>query len=374
MIFQAPRSEMEEHSLKLTNVHTQLLLQMQNEMNLQMVNEKLQTQNELQSTKTTLITIQNELESTKTTLQTTQNELQATKTILQTTQNELQATKTILQTTQNELQATTTILQTTKHELQATTMKLEQLQNELKLANEESVKKEKQIAFLQDYNQKQIEQGIKLNQKATETFANYYIIQSKSTYHKLTLETIFKSLESKEPFPNKIEPVKMEALEPFDINGTKLEFPILNQLIERLTKPFKINYEKSFDELLKKMENGKIYNINNDQLVFKLHLPKNHLKFYINHITNIAQLVTSYANNTITHNDHLVVLDNASNNNGYEIYLQIPNYDNNYSKAYMYPKNEAGDKLLLKYTLNDNVNIDAFKNGSDKILFMITKQ
>ena len=319
---------MEEHTLKLTNVHTQLLLQMQNEMNFQMMNERL-------------IASQCELKTTQATLHETCNELK-----------------------------------TTNDELHAVKVKLEQTQIELKFANAEALGKENQIAFLQNNIQKQIEQVQKQNeigfigfQQVTETFANSF---SKTIDQLETPKLCFNFLENKENFQHKFGPSK--AIEPFNTNGIKLEFPSFNLFVEKLNEPFTMNYENNFNESLKKMENGKIYNIDNNQLIFKLYLPKNYVNFIISHRVDIAHFKKSYANNTITHNDHLVVLDKQHDRNDYEIYLHIPNYNNN-SKAYMYPKNETGDKLLLKYgAWNDNVNIDAFKNGSNEVLFMITKQ
>ena len=329
------------------------------------------TQNELQTTKTTLDTTQNELQTTKTTLDTTQNELQTTKTMLVTTQNELQITKTTLVSTQNELQTTKTTLDTTQNELQTTKMKLKQTMDELNHSKEDATKKENEINFLQENIQKgveniqkQNENGFKLNHQITESFATFC---STVEQNQDPLKIFFKSLETKQQI-NQVDPIK--PIEPIEINGRKLEFSKVNDLVQNLN-PYE-SYEKNYAMLLKKMENGKIHHIDDKQLIFKVHLPKNHRKLYIVYY-DIALTATNYAKYVVVKNDQLVLLDNVNNNNDYQIYLQIPNYNNDNSKSYLHQKIENGEKLLLKYTWNYNINIDEYKTPSNEVLFYVTK-
>ena len=384
---------MEEHTLKLTNVHTQFLLQMQNEMNLQMMNERfLASQNELETSKTALGKKENELKetksilvekknklrecklqlgNTKTSLSAIQNELKATKTTLETNQVELHSTKETLRSTHEQLHATKitlvetqTKLQATLFELDATKVKLEASeQNYLKLANDdEAVKNGKQIGFFQDNIKEKIEQvqkqnviGLSLIQQITETVATCW--SGKNT----DFNSFLKHLEVR------IDPV-IEPIEPIDTDGMKLEFPKLNLLVKS------INGTNYFDELLMKMKNGNVCNIDSNQVIFKLHLPKNHREYFIYHHSKNASFAKKYTNILILHNDHFLVLDIKTNSSStYQIYLQIPNYDNANSKAYIYPKNETGNKLLLENGANKDINIDSFRNAGNEVLFQITK-
>ena len=119
------------------------------------------------------------------------------------------------------------------------------------------------------------------------------------------------------------------------------------------------------------MENGQIYYVNHQQLIFRLYLPKNHQMLLIDHQNNIASLPKSYRKYVVVMNDQLVLLDN-NNNNGYGIILQIPNYNNNNSKCYLYHKDTNGENLLMKYLVwNYNINYDGYKTESNEILFHI---
>ena len=118
--------------------------------------------------------------------------------------------------------------------------------------------------------------------------------------------------------------------------------------------------------------------IDGKQLIFKLNLPKNHRKLYIDHCNNIASLATQNANNDhiiiINNNDQLVLLNSSFYNNGYEICLQIANYNNGNSHCFLYPKNENGNKLLLKNVgLNEDINMKDYKTPLNEVLFHITK-
>ena len=341
---------MEKHTSNFNNVHTQLLLQMQIDSN-------------IQEMKDCLSSTQNELQTTKVTLDATQNELQATKTTLVTAQTDLQ-------TTQNELQATQNKLKTTK-------MKLEQTMDELNHSKENATKKENEIKFLQENIlkgveniQKQNENGFKLNHQITESFATYCsTVEQKQDNN--TLENFLKSLETKPPI-NQVDPIK--PIEPIEINGLRLEFLKVNDLVQNLNKNPSKSYEEKYAMLLKKMENGKIHHIDDKQLIFKLNLPKNHRKLLISHHNNIALFATDNAKCVVVKNSQLVLFDNGNDENDYQIYLQIPNYNNDNFKSYLHQKIGNGEKLLLK---NDHcwneINMDEYKNPSNEVLFYVTK-
>ena len=338
---------MEDHTTKFNNVHTQLLLQMQIDSNIQEMKEKLlSTQNSLKST-------QSELQATKTSLLTTENELLATKITLDKTQNKLEKTKIKLNATQNELQ-------TTKDELKATQFKFEQTMEELNRAKEDATKRENEIKFLQENIKSKIVNGFKLNHQITEIFA-------KRNIYKMNLNEIFESLETKQPI------IPVSSIQPFEINGTYLEFPNINKLVQNLNKAYNISYKEKHETLLKKMKNEEIYHIDGKQLIFKLNLPKNHRRLYIKHLDHIALSATEHAKYVVVKNNLLLLLDNPYNDNNYEIYLQIPNYNNESSHCFLYRKNKNGDKLLLKYSALNDVNMDDYKTPSNEVLFHITK-
>ena len=240
------------------------------------------------------------------------------------------------------------------------------------LANEETGKKEEQIAFLRENIQKDIKQvqkqneiGLKMSQLITEGFAAYYSgMENKNPTTEL--DSFNKYFETKGV---KYKP----KIEPLDIDGTKLEFPKFNRLVEKFNEPFMMNYENSFDALLMKMENGENYHIDNNQLIFKLHLPKNYSNFYIDH-SCVAAIAEKNANNIFVMKDGMVVYDEPVNPILYEIYLQIPNYGREASKTYMFPRNETTEKLLMTYG-KDNKDVKIFNYESEKkeILFHITK-
>ena len=316
---------MEDHTTKCNTIHTQLLLQMQIDSNIQEMREKLHsTQNELQTTKATLYSTQNELVKTK--------------------------------------------------------LKLEQTIEELDLSKEDAAKKEDQIKFLQENIQNHNNDVLKLNHQISENFATCW--SRMITSDGITLEKVFKSLETKEPLPQPDDD-QIELIREIDINGTKLEFPKVNELVQKLTMkdPYE-SHEEKFEFLLKKMENGQYYHIDNRQVIFKLHFPKNHRNLHISYTTNVASAVNSYPNNVVVSNNQLVLLDNLNNRNDYQIYLQILNYSNNSkilnysnnSKIYLFHKSENGAKLLLNNgNWNDNINMDIYKTAASEVLFHITK-
>ena len=321
---------MEDHTTKFNNVHTQLLLQMQIDTNIQEMKERLHsTQIELHETKTTLHKTQNELQSTKTTLVATQNELQTTKTTLFTTQSELQAMQ----------------------------LNLEHTMEKFDHSRNDATEKKNQIKLLQKNQEKLVDIVIKTNYQTSEIFAAYHFQIEEID---LFLRTL-KILPLKKPI-NQIEPI-----EPIEINGRKLEFPKVNELVQNLNNPYCLSYEEKLEMLLKKMKKGQIYHNDGKQLIFKLHLLKNHQKLYISHRNDIASIEIR----VVVKNQQLVMVDNCDS---YEIVLRIRNYDNGNSNCYLYPNNENREKLLLKYgELNDNINIDNYKTASNEVLFHITK-
>ena len=120
------------------------------------------------------------------------------------------------------------------------------------------------------------------------------------------------------------------------------------------------------------MENAKIHHIDDKQFIFKLHLPNHHRIFYIKFSQNF-NLKKFNRNNIIVKNDNLIVLDRSSTNDS-QIFLEIPNYNNESSIAHMYPKNETGEKLALdcgKWI--KDINIDGYKNELNEILFHVVK-
>ena len=321
---------MEDHTTKFNNVHTQLLLQMQIDSNIQEMKERLHsTQIELHETKTTLHKTQNELQSTKTTLVATQNELQTTKTTLFTTQNELQAIQ----------------------------LNLEHTMEKFDHSRNDATEKENQIKLLQKNQEKLVDIVIKTNYQTLVIFAAYHFQIEEID---LFLRTL-KILPLKKP-TNQIEPI-----EPIEINGRKLEFSKVNELVQNLNNRYCSSYEEKLEMLLKKMKKGQIYHIDGKQVIFKLRLLKNHQKFYISHRNDIASIEIR----VVVKNQQLVMVDNYDN---YEIVLRIRNYDNGNSNCYLYRNNENGEKLLLKYgDLDYNINIDDYKTASNEVLFHIFK-
>ena len=367
---------MEDHTTKLNNVHTQLLLQMQIDSNIQEMKERLHsTQKELHATQNDLKTKENTLLTTQSEFKATQNELKATQNELKATQNELKTTQNELKTAQSELKTTQSELKETQSELKATKVKLEQTMEELTHSKENSTKRENEMKFLQENIQKGIENiqkqndnGLKMNHQITESFATYCSTsEQKQEFTKdETLDTFFVYFQIKKPATKIIETI--------EINGMKLEFSKINELVQNLNKSYNISYEEKHKTLLKKMKIGEVHHINNKQLIFKLNLPKNHRRLYIKHYNDIASIATNHAKYVVVKNDQLVVLDSPFNNNDYQICLQIPNYNGN-SHCYLYPKNEHGDKLLLKTgAWNNDVNMDDYKTASNEILFHVIKK
>ena len=356
---------MENHTTKFNNIHAQLLLQMQIDSNIQEMKERLHsTQKELHAT-------QNELKTKENTLLTTQSELKET-------QNKLQTSKLKLEQTMVELNhakkdATKCQSQIKLHE--KTQLKLEQTMMELNNAKEDATKCQSQIKFLQENIQKHIENGFKLNHQITESFASYLSTTKQKLICNESIEVVFKSLETKQPLPkptNQIE--QIEQIEPIEINGMKLEFPKINELVQNQNKSDNISHEDKHEMLLKKMKNGEIHHIDGKQLIFKLNLRKNYRNLYIDHRNNIASSATNHARHVVVKNDQLVVLDGPINDNDYRIYLQIPNYNNGNSHCYLCRKNENGDKLSLKNSgLKNDVNLDDYRTPSNEVLFHITK-
>ena len=318
---------MNEHTTAFNNFHTQLLLQMQTNSNIQDLKDQLRS-------------IQSELNSTKEELAVKKVELEISKANQATTQKELDTTKAALATTQNDLQTTRLKLEQTMEQLKATQKNAKTMEHQLKI------------------QQENVEKGFMLNHQTTETFATFYLQQQQHQQHQhqnLTPETIFESLNTKQP---------IKPIEPFEINGKKLGFPIINEFVQNLNNSFQ---EGKYNLLLNKMEAGTIYYIDNKQLIFKLHLPYNYRKLRIRHSDIIASLATKYPDKVVVKNNQLVLLDW----NNYEIYLQIPNYSNGNSKCFLYHKNENGENLLFGYGWNHDINIDDYKSTSNEYLFHI---
>ena len=92
----------------------------------------------------------------------------------------------------------------------------------------------------------------------------------------------------------------------------------------------------------------------------------------INYNNDIASIAKSNPDKVVVMNDQLVLLDNLNKyNNGYCIFLQTPNYNNNNSKCYLFLKNTNGENFLLNYGANYNINYDDYKTESNEILFDI---
>ena len=125
-----------------------------------------------------------------------------------------------------------------------------------------------------------------------ENFAAHY-----SQLLNSTPAEIFKSLDMEQQPTNQIAPIKM-----IEINGIKLEFQRVNELVKNLNNPY-----PNFELLMNKMKNGKIYYVNHQQLIFKLCLPKNHQKLWINHCNNIASLAKSHPDKVGMMNDQLLL-------------------------------------------------------------------
>ena len=329
---------MEEHTLKLTNVHTQLLLQMQNEINIQMMNKRLIA---------------------------SENELKTTKTILDEKEKELQSIKRKLEASEKELQGKKDELMNTQKQLILFTKDSEQKENQIKFLQEDI---RDQMQAIQEIIKPKIETADKLDDnellmldaRLTEIFSN--AMSESNSPEKFSIEKIFKSFQSKEPI-NKFKPI-----EPFYINGKNLEFPKLKQLV-KVT-----NSQTRFSLILTRLVNGELYHIDDNQLIFKLHLPKNHRWFRIEFV-DIAWVAKTYPDNIIIRNDYMVVYDEGDDDNArYEILLEIPNYDNENSIAYMYPKNETGKKLTLDCgKFIKGIDIDGYKNELNEILFHVVK-
>ena len=117
------------------------------------------------------------------------------------------------------------------------------------------------------------------------------------------------------------------------------------------------------------MTNGKIYYMNDNQLIFKTHFQKYNMKFYLRH--NYLNVSFSYEQRVIVQNGQIIMVENLTHSMDYGLYIKIPNYNRANSKAYIYPKNETWGKLLLN--CNDCINIDECKNESNEVLFYIVK-
>ena len=409
-IHQALRGEMEEHTLKLTHVHTQLLLQMQNEKNTQMMDERLlESHNELQSTKAALVDCHEELRKTKldllgkenelqkanntletletkekdferikTDLDAAQKELQAANNTLETKEKDLERTKKDLDAAQKELHVKESRLDKKEEEMEITKTKLNATQNELQeikttllvkkkeladLAHKAkaNVKKEQQIKFLHQYIQKLFQNSSQIS----ETFA---FLHFDTKEDEKTVEAAFQSLKEKEPI------LLFDPIQPIEI-GVELELPKLSPLVEQLGKEIneRNGYTNKFQLLLKKMENGKIYPIDDKQLIFKLHLPNDHHKFYIHHHNDINSVAEQNRTVINLQNDQLVVLNNATKKKDYRIFIQIPDYNNVNSQTYLYPENKKAEKLVLKIYWNNDVNMFGFKTSTNEVLFQIIK-
>ena len=300
---------MENHTTKFNTIHTQLLLQMQIDNNIQDLKERLHS-----------------------------------------TQNELQTTKTTLAATQNELQ-------TTKDELKATQFKLEQTMEELNRAKEDTTKRENEIKFLQENIENKIVNGFKLNHQITEILA-------KRNIHKMDLNEIFESLETKQPI------IPVSSIQPFEINGTYLEFPNINELVRDLSR----THEEKLEMMLKKMLNGRIHHIDDKQLIFKLDLPKNLDKLHVDFDRDVSLLTKNFAKNVVVKNNQLVLLESPFENDDYQIFIQIKDYNNLSSNCYLYRKSENVDNLLLE---NNgwiiDINMEDYRTPSNEILVHITK-
>ena len=395
---------MDKHTTAFNNVHTQLLLQMQINSNIQLTKDLLRstqtelheakekltkkhieleiskinqatTQAGLEATKAKLETsnrdqtvIEAELKKTKTELETskrnqtaTEEELKKTKAKLETSNRdqtvieaELKKTKTELETAKRNQAITQGTLTTTQKELLTTRLKLEQTMEQLNQSKEDLKTKETQLKSQKENFQQQM---LKFGHQIEESFAVHY-----SQLLNPTPAEIFKSLDMEQQPTNQIAPIKM-----IEINGIKLEFQRVNELVKSLNNPY-----SNFELLMNKMKNGQIYYVNHQQLIFKLCLPKNHQKLWINHNINIASLAKKDPNCVVVMNDQLLLLmDNPNNSNAYGIVLEIPNYNINNSKCYLYRKNTNGENFLLKYGWNYNINYDGYKTESNEILFHI---
>ena len=369
---------MDKHTTAFNNVHTQLLLQMQINSNIQLTKDLLRsTQTELHEAKEKLTKKHIELEISKINQATTQAGLEATKAKLETSNRdqtvieaELKKTKTELETSKRDLTATQAELKkikteletskrnqaitqgtltTTQKELLTTRLKFEQTMEQLNQSKEDLKTKEAQLKSQKENFQQQMSE---FGHQIEENFAAHY-----SQLLNSTPEEIFKSLDMEQQPTNQIA-----TIDPIEMNGIKLEFPNINALVQ--------SHEEKFQLLLKEMENGQIYYVKNQQLIFRLCIPKNHQKLWINHQNNIASLAKRHFDDVVVMNDHLLLLDNPINYNGYSIHLQIPNYNSDNSKCYLYHKDTNGENFLLKYGYY-NINYDDYKTESNEILFHI---
>lgn len=298
---------MEEHTTKFNNVHTQLLLQMQIDFNMQDMKERMQAM---------------------------QTELQATKAALSFKEKELGETK----------------------------LKLDQTMEELNLSKEDAKKKGEEIKLLR-------ENLLKLDQQIAERFTEYKI-NHQFPDSTAIVKQVFESLGTKEKLQiqpeNKIQPIK-----PIEINDMELEFPKLSGILQNFANPYHmVSHEEKFKSLLSQMENGQIYHIDDRQFIFKLRFENDYRNVLIHH-GNIASYLQSYPTHAVfIKQNELVLMANRSNRNDYEIRFNSPNYKQ-YPKVYMINKNENDDKLMLiKGSWNDNVNMEKYKTDDKKeVLF-----
>ena len=209
-----------------------------------------------------------------------------------------------------------------------------------------------------DQTTEQMEKGFKLSHQITETFATYYELEKSET------KTIFKRLE--------MAPMQIDPIKPIEINGSKLEFQKVNDLVQRLNKILNIPYSVDLELLLKKMEIGVIYQIDgNKELIFKLNLLKNHERLYVNYHNDIDSIAKRYAKKVKVKNAQLVLLDFE---NRYYIDLKISNYGNHYSRFYLYHKKNRNGKKSLVYNRLNEINMEDFKSASNEVLFHITME
>ena len=303
---------MEEHTTKFNNVHTQLLLQMQIDFNMQDMKERMQAM---------------------------QTELQATKAALSFKEKELGETK----------------------------LKLDQTIEELNLSKDDAKTKGEEIKLLR-------ENLLKLDQQIAERFTEYKI-NHQFPDSTAIVQQVFESLETKEKLQiqpeNKIQPIK-----PIEINDVELEFPKLSGIVQNFANPYHmVSHEEKFKSLLSQMENGQIYHIDDRQFIFKLRFENDYRNVLINHHGNIASYLQNCSTHVVfIKRNELILMTNAGNRNDYQLYFNVPNYMQ-YTKFYMINKDENDNKLMLiKGGWNDNVNMEKYKTDDKKeVLFHSTK-
>ena len=339
---------------------------------------------ELSDTKSTLLQKQTELEELK--AKSTANEfgLKDTKEKLSENKNELVKTKQKLVETQNDLKESKGAILANQIELKKLKSKFSEEFGEAgKKMNKHNIKllettKEienvtKSIMELTknvDFQKKNLydkqNESIILIHDTTEIISKCLLPIAREFEERNSRDVERKGNHRIKNFENKLNiKLNQSPIVPFTFKN--FDFKELNSIIQTITKP---PFEKRIEQIFKKMNIGEIYEIDDQQVFFKLQRHKNQ-KFFINHVIDVRQLQRDCRNYVVHGNDRLILLDF---NDHYHLWLQIPKYDENNSQCYLFNTKEGDEKYLLKYDSNDNIQWNKYKSEKNEVLFYLKKK